>query len=418
MPAACREWRPRPTLAWLRPAAFAAVTILTGCVAHEWAPGPGLTAADFEPAKARCSLAARHSDSGFAAVGSPAFVGVSALGAAIGNTARAQQDFNDCMLASGWRIADEPQTSASSRGASASNAVPEAPASPSAPVPALSIQSPAAVATPPPASAPASWSVSTPLTRAPETQIRRSVPGDVESMVSSSSLWLNREGQCRANHIPALELLRSPQHGTVRFATVEVGIPKGSGCANAVAGQGVFYRPAPGFVGQDQFTYNVPTDAMTMDWVGGPPPTGPRTVILTVSASSPSSLPGTPVPASSSAVLPPSSAPQPTPRTVASGERQRIGYFYYVNPDCSSGGYMTVRILTPPGHGEVTTDRGLDYPNYSKENQRYQCNLKQSPVSNVLYKSNSGYVGTDSFLIEAVSPLGSTITRIYQITVR
>jgi hypothetical protein len=79
---------------------------------------------------------------------------------------------------------------------------------------------------------------------------------------------------------------------------------------------------------------------------------------------------------------------------------------------------MTVRIIAPPTHGEVTTDRGVDYTNYPKENQRYQCNLRQSPVSNVYYKSNPGYLGTDTTLIEAVSPSGVPITRIYQITVR
>jgi hypothetical protein len=103
---------------------------------------------------------------------------------------------------------------------------------------------------------------------APEMQLRRSVPPDTESMVSSASLWLNREGQCRTNRVPALELLTVPQHGTVRFATVDAGVPKGSGCANSVGGEGVFYRPTPGFVAQDQFTYNYPADPMAFDVLG------------------------------------------------------------------------------------------------------------------------------------------------------
>jgi hypothetical protein len=88
------------------------VLSLGGCAAHTWAPGPGMSAADFEPAKARCSLLARHSGGDFAAFGSESYVAGAALGHAIGESAQAQRDFNDCMLAAGWRIADQPAAAA------------------------------------------------------------------------------------------------------------------------------------------------------------------------------------------------------------------------------------------------------------------------------------------------------------------
>jgi hypothetical protein len=245
----------------IRPAVLLMLVLSMGaCVAHNWAPGPGVSAADFEPAKARCSLLARHSGSDFAAFGSLSYVAGAALGHAIGESVRTQRDFNDCMLASGWRIADQPA------------GAPEAPAVAAAPPVALSVPASAAPATPPAASVPAALSAS--------------------------------------------------------------------------------------------------------------------------------------------------SAPRTAVRTVASGGRQRIGFFYYVNPDCTSGGYMTVRIITLPAHGELTADRGVDYTNFPKENQRYQCNLIKSPVVNVYYKSNFGYLGTDSTLIEAASPIGTTISSIYTITVK
>jgi hypothetical protein len=84
----------------------AGLAILGGCAAHTWAPGPGMSAVDFEPAKARCSLMARHGGGTFIAVGSPSYVAGAQLGNAIGEAARTQQDFNECMIASGWRIAD------------------------------------------------------------------------------------------------------------------------------------------------------------------------------------------------------------------------------------------------------------------------------------------------------------------------
>lgn len=43
----------------------------------------------------------------FAAQGSPNFVAGAAVGAAIGESIRTQNDFNNCMLASGWQIADQ-----------------------------------------------------------------------------------------------------------------------------------------------------------------------------------------------------------------------------------------------------------------------------------------------------------------------
>jgi hypothetical protein len=119
---------------------------------------------------------------------------------------------------------------------------------------------------------------------APGTKLRRSVPPDTETMLSSASRWRYREGegqvQCSPNGIPALELVTPPKHGTVRFVTADLGVPRGSGCTNSVYGQAVLYRPDPGFVGKDQFTYNVPADPMAFVHLGRPP--GPWTVFVTV----------------------------------------------------------------------------------------------------------------------------------------
>jgi hypothetical protein len=118
----------------------------------------------------------------------------------------------------------------------------------------------------------------------PGTKLRRNVPPDTETMVASASRWRYREGEgqreCSPNGIPALELVTPPKHGTVRFVAADLGVPKGSGCINSVYGQAVLYRPDPGFVGKDQFTYNVPDDPMAFVHLGPPP--GPWTVFVTV----------------------------------------------------------------------------------------------------------------------------------------
>jgi hypothetical protein len=110
----------------------------------------------------------------------------------------------------------------------------------------------------------------------------RTVPPDVESRVGSTAMWhINGgNGRCSARGTPRLEITAPPMHGTVRFATGDVGIPEGSGCRNSVYGVLILYTPAPGFVGQDQFTYDRVGDAMAFDWIGQPP--GPRTLIVMV----------------------------------------------------------------------------------------------------------------------------------------
>ena len=86
--------------------------LLGGCVQHTFAPGPGLSSNDFGPDSARCRLFARGSQSGFAfgAAGSPKFVGAAmggaAVGYAIGSAVERNQNFNDCMMARGWVVAD------------------------------------------------------------------------------------------------------------------------------------------------------------------------------------------------------------------------------------------------------------------------------------------------------------------------
>ena len=115
------------------------------------------------------------------------------------------------------------------------------------------------------------------------TTTKRKVPSGVETMVGSASGY--RTGGsgslCSEYYIPALQIVDPPKHGTVRFDSI-LTIPKGSGCANPIHGQVVFYRSADGYTGQDQFTYHRPDNPMAFDWLGRPP--GNHTVVLTVRA--------------------------------------------------------------------------------------------------------------------------------------
>jgi membrane-associated protease RseP (regulator of RpoE activity) len=89
-----------------------ALFLLVNCANHTWAPGPGMAAANFEPDSAQCRLFARGSNPqhSYDAYGSPKFVAASMAGMiladAIGDAVRSNENFNDCMQAHGWRVAD------------------------------------------------------------------------------------------------------------------------------------------------------------------------------------------------------------------------------------------------------------------------------------------------------------------------
>jgi hypothetical protein len=98
----------------LSAAALAVTTLMTaGCVSHTWAPPPGGSPMTYDQQAAQCRLFARGNtpSGGFiAAAGRPAFVGgvvggallVSAIAGAVAN----QNNFNDCMFASGWQAVE------------------------------------------------------------------------------------------------------------------------------------------------------------------------------------------------------------------------------------------------------------------------------------------------------------------------
>jgi hypothetical protein len=78
--------------------------LIGGCAHASWVPAnPSVDSASFEPTKARCDYIARHgSQSGFYAAGNPNFVAGAAIGHGIGTAVTAAQDFDDCMIMSGW----------------------------------------------------------------------------------------------------------------------------------------------------------------------------------------------------------------------------------------------------------------------------------------------------------------------------
>ncbi len=105
-------------------------------------------------------------------------------------------------------------------------------------------------------------------------------------------------------------------------------------------------------------------------------------------------------------------------RGALSGAKQQIAQFTFVNPDCVTGGYPTLKVAKPPQHGQITIEEGTAYPEFAKDNVRSACNSKKVPSTLVFYTSEPGYVGSDSVALDRIGVLGAYGYHEYTINVR
>jgi hypothetical protein len=104
-------------------------------------------------------------------------------------------------------------------------------------------------------------------------------------------------------------------------------------------------------------------------------------------------------------------------RGAVSGNRQKIDSAGSLNPDCTSQGIPTIRIVRPPINGRLTVEQSEDYLNFPKDNPRSQCSTRKSPAMIFYYMSNSGYVGPDVATIEIIYTGGTLRNIQYNINV-
>jgi hypothetical protein len=120
---------------------------------------------------------------------------------------------------------------------------------------------------------------------------------------------------------------------------------------------------------------------------------------------------------------PAASAPKPAQpvelaRVVAADQKLRLDFLYSINPDCSSIGFSTVRIIEPPKNGRLTVENGAGFTNFPQGNPRFDCNKRRSDGVVLQYEPNPGFSGTDSLTVDVVFPSGSSSQRHYAIAVK
>jgi hypothetical protein len=110
--------------------------------------------------------------------------------------------------------------------------------------------------------------------------------------------------------------------------------------------------------------------------------------------------------------------PSEIKRAVAAGQKQRMEFLYSINPDCTSIGFATVRILDAPKHGAVTIENGTGFTNFPQNNLRYECNKRRSDGVVVSYEPESGYTGPDAINVDVIYASGISRKRHYAIDVK
>jgi hypothetical protein len=105
-------------------------------------------------------------------------------------------------------------------------------------------------------------------------------------------------------------------------------------------------------------------------------------------------------------------AEMPTYNIVAlSGTKTSAYRLVGLNPDCTVRGVPVVRLTKPPAKGSVDIEEVMRYSNYNKDDQRYNCNKKQSAQAVVWYTSSPGFKGNDQFEIETFWVMAGTSTK-------
>jgi hypothetical protein len=110
--------------------------------------------------------------------------------------------------------------------------------------------------------------------------------------------------------------------------------------------------------------------------------------------------------------------PVPISSTVPTAVKRQVGFFHWLNADCSSMGDIESRLAKPPANGTVELDEGLGYANYAQTNQRYNCNGRPVMGVRVFYTSKDAYTGKDSFTAEFLTPSGQDFVWKYSVTVK
>ena len=95
-------------------------------------------------------------------------------------------------------------------------------------------------------------------------------------------------------------------------------------------------------------------------------------------------------------------------RAVAADHKLRLDFLYSINPDCTSIGFASVRVIEQPQHGRITVENGTGFTNFPAANPRAECNKRRSDGVAIIYEPEPGYTGSNSVDFETIYATGSS----------
>ena len=101
-----------------------------------------------------------------------------------------------------------------------------------------------------------------------------------------------------------------------------------------------------------------------------------------------------------------------------SGRPLKLSFFGTTNPDCSSVGRPTIRLIGAPEHGRATVTQTTDFPSFPSSNLRSVCNQRRVAGTALYYVSQRGFFGMDHVEVEIIFASGSLRQQSYTINVR
>jgi len=105
-------------------------------------------------------------------------------------------------------------------------------------------------------------------------------------------------------------------------------------------------------------------------------------------------------------------------RVAASGQKLLVAFLVDLNPDCSSIGYATVRVIEQAKHGKVTVENTIGFSAFPQENLRYECNKRKTDGVLVSYLPDASFKGAESFTFDVILPDGNFNRRHFAVDVR
>lgn len=103
-------------------------------------------------------------------------------------------------------------------------------------------------------------------------------------------------------------------------------------------------------------------------------------------------------------------------RAAVRDEATRLGFVVAVTADCAAVP-LDVRVAMPPAHGQLSIVETRESPRFASDHPFAECNKVMAAGKRVDYRSEAGFSGSDTMIVEAIYPNGSVARYTYRVDV-